>query len=91
MFPPFEFVHQEDTEPSSEEQPEGQDWEADVRIESWLQDPAMLWIEMQGTWHEPMQWSDQVTEEIVDHLRIASEFVDNKLIPFLKHRDHGAD
>ena len=89
MMPPFKMVKK--TEQSDEDE-EGdivssEDWEADVRMESWLADPAKLWVEIQTSWQEPKPWTKHQTHAIVEHLQIASGFVRDKIVPFLRHQD----
>ena len=92
MMPPFELVRDSEetgdatdaTSPIAREE-----WEADVRMESWLADPSKLWVEIKTTWQKPMPWTNEQTGAIVDHLRVASGFVTDKIVPFL--RDQSAE
>jgi hypothetical protein len=64
--------------------PQKEDWSVDVKVESWLADPRKVFIEIEARWQVPKPWSQDSSGEIAAHLQKADDFVQTRVIPFLK-------
>lgn len=64
-------------------QGEGQpNWQATMRVESLMEDPKQLFIEVDARWANPVQWS---ADEAANRLRIAYDFSTKQVVSFLEH------
>jgi hypothetical protein len=63
-------------------QGEGQpNWQATVRVESLMEDPKQLFIEVDARWGNPTQWS---ADEMTSRLRTVYEFSTTQVVSFLE-------
>ncbi|MCA9256379.1 MAG: hypothetical protein KDA33_12115 [Phycisphaerales bacterium] len=63
-------------------QGEGQPhWQATMRVESLMEDPKQLFIEVDARWPNPTQWS---ADEAANRLRTAFDFSTNQVVSFLE-------
>lgn len=65
----------------------GEDWNANVKLESWLEDPRKLFVEIEGFWPDPSEWDTQAETRAADRLDTVTEFFRGKLLPFLRYDD----
>lgn len=56
-------------------------WQAEIKIESLVEDIRQIFIEADANWSMPMAWN---TEEVVRRVTIASEFTRNEVVNFLQ-------
>jgi len=61
------------------------DWGVDVKLESWIEDPGKLFVEVNGHWHRPEKWDDKSVESVVGRLQVLADYLRNRVIPFLAH------
>jgi len=68
-FPPY-IREQVGGSEGGEADAETTDWLLELKVESWAEDPKMLFVEADASWHEPMSWDDTsgVIEKIVGRL-----------------------
>lgn len=59
------------------------EWSADVKAESWIEDPTKLFLEIVANWQTPHQWADDAREDVVSRLATVSNFIQKNFIPFL--------
>jgi hypothetical protein len=59
-------------------------WHANVKIESWLEDPSKLFVEVEGVWPNPEEWEETSENNAVSRLGSVSDFYQTKLLPFLR-------
>ncbi|MFO0974245.1 MAG: hypothetical protein U1A27_12520 [Phycisphaerae bacterium] len=67
--------------PTAEMVSGGAPWQAEVRIESLVEDVRQLFVEVDTKWLAPCPWSP---ETIVERLRAAHEFAVEKMLNFLE-------
>lgn len=86
FFPPYTSANSEHAEVGVEEKKKiHEDWSADVKIESWLDDPSKLFLEVDGRWDDPKQWDKNSVDEAWSRLSTVSNFVDNELRSYLNN------
>jgi hypothetical protein len=59
----------------------GPNWQADVKIESLIEDVRQLFIEVDARWAHPVPWDMQA---IIDRVRTAHDFATNQVVAVLK-------
>jgi len=79
FFPPFE-----ETEGEHTEQRRKTDWSVNVRVESSIDDPGKLFLEADAGWDEPTEWNDAFANEAVRCMGVATTFVKDKVVKFLR-------
>ena len=66
---------------------EGSDWDVDVRLESWVNDPRKLFMEADANWKAPTEWNDEFLEHVVGRLSTVSEYVQKTILGFLQYEN----
>ena len=61
-------------------------WQAEVKIESLVEDIRQIYIEVDARWATPMQWDP---DKVVDRVRIGHEFAMTQVVAFLKQFGNG--
>ena len=56
-------------------------WQAEIKIESLVEDFRQLFIEVDAKWANPVEWG---AEEVVSRVRTAHEFATTQVIQFLE-------
>jgi len=56
-------------------------WQAEVKIESLVEDYRQIFIEVDARWGTSMVWNP---EDVLGHLRTAHEFASSRVVPFLE-------
>jgi len=83
FFPAYEVK-----EPEGEGSKENQaDWQVDVRIESWMNDPRKLFVEADAAWAEPQPWNERSIEAVGSRLSTVSEYVKTAIHRFVTYQD----
>lgn len=90
FFPPFE---EDSDEPG---QTRKTDWGVNLRVESCFSDPGKLFLEADADWDEAMPWDDELIEKALSCIGVATRFVSDKVIKFLRQpplpdNDEGAN
>lgn len=80
--PPYIREWKEEKETKSETT----DWSLELKVESWANDPKMLFIEADASWQEPMQWDQDVIEKLVGRLGKLTDYL-SKVRDFLIRTD----
>jgi hypothetical protein len=57
-------------------------WQAEIKVESLVEDVRQLFIELDARWANPVKWDPQV---IIDRITTAHEFMNTKVVEFLQH------
>ncbi|MGD0382134.1 MAG: hypothetical protein ABSA77_01345 [Thermoguttaceae bacterium] len=84
FFPPFEVEQSEsEKQPGHESAIKPEDWSADVKIESWIENPSKLFLEVDGRWDEPKVWNNESVEEVWSRVATVDQFIDKNLAPYL--------
>ncbi len=61
-------------------------WQAEVKIESLVEDVRQLFIEIDARWANPVKWDPQV---VADRVKTAHEFATNEVVEFLQQLGRG--
>ncbi len=85
-FPPYEAEWREGDETKTDKA----DWVLELKVESWLADPQMLFVEADANWHEPMQWNKQTVTTLVNRLQELTSYL-SKVRDFLDHPTGGVE
>jgi len=59
------------------------DWGVNVKLESWIEDPSKLFVEVDGHWPRPQKWEDESVDNVVGRLQILIDYSQDRVIPFL--------
>ena len=59
------------------------DWMVDIKAESYIQDPAKLFLEATATWHTPRKWDTKIVDHIVKGMDTTSDYLRENFVPFL--------
>jgi len=59
-------------------------WQAEVKIESLVEDIRQLFVEVDARWANPVKWDPQV---VIDRVKTAHEFVTTQVVEFLQQFD----
>lgn len=61
-------------------------WQAEIKVESLIEDIRQLYIELDARWANPVKWD---LDAVVDRIRTAHEFVNGPVVEFLQQLDQG--
>ncbi len=61
--------------------PDAPNWQAEVKIESLIEDIRQLFIEVDARWGQPQQWDPQM---VVDRVRTAHVFTTTRIVELLR-------
>jgi hypothetical protein len=64
-------------------------WHVDVRAESLIEDPTVLYLDAEASWPVPGDWSGPKIREIVGHLDTVSDYLGKDVIEFLQNPTSG--
>lgn len=78
FFPPF--VKKDDADESKSQVT---DWGVNVKLESWIEDPSKLFVEVDGDWPRPEKWEEESVDSVVGRLQILMDYSKDRVIPFL--------
>ncbi|HVP12679.1 MAG TPA: hypothetical protein VMV94_15995 [Phycisphaerae bacterium] len=59
-------------------------WQAEVKIESLVEDVSQLYIEVDARWANPVQWDHDV---IIERAKITHDFITTRIVEFLRAFD----
>lgn len=59
-------------------------WQAEVKIESLIEDVSQLFLEVDARWANPVPWDH---DTIIERLKIAQEFTTTRVVEFLRGLD----
>lgn len=77
-FPPFIRQLKEVGEDGETTNSETTDWLLELKVESWAEDPRMLFVEADASWQEPLSWeSDDLIEKVVGRLGELTSYLSN--------------
>ena len=87
FFPAYRIANESDDQ-NVEALEEGSDWDVDVRLESWTEDPRKLFVEADASWKQLAKWDDKTLEDVFARLGTVSHYVRTTLLDFLQHENH---
>ena len=85
FFPPYEEKDESNNTVSET------DWGVDIKVESWVADPAKLYLEADARWPSPEPWGSESVAASIDRLRTVLAFVKGQLLEFLADRPPDID
>ena len=91
VFPAYHRIAVEPEEPNGGESEEGSDWDVEVKLESWAEDPRKLYVEADASWKQLVPWNDESLEEVFGRLGTVSNYVRTELLEFLQHGNHNTE
>lgn len=68
-----------------EAQPAGADWAATLTVETLLDDPSALSVEVHGRWGRPQEWDSKVVGAVQKRVRAVDDFLRQQITEFLEH------
>jgi hypothetical protein len=60
-------------------------WQAEIKIESLVEDVAQLYIEVDARWANPVPWDH---DTIIERVKITHEFINTRIVDFLQGLGH---
>jgi len=61
------------------------EWQVDVKAESFIEDPTLLFLEADADWVKPRPWDSEAVEEEIQRLGIVSGYLETNVLAFLQH------
>ena len=61
--------------------PDKPNWQAEIKIESLVEDVAQLYIEVDARWANPVQWDHNT---IIERVKTTHEFITTRIVDFLQ-------
>ena len=68
--------------------PDQPNWQAEVKIETLVEDVRQLFIEVDARWAKPGNWD---TAAVLDRIRTAHRFTTNEVVKFLQQLGHSGE